>query len=77
MTQNAPWGAVGYLNDGCTATLIDGYHILTAAHCVRNGNTGAWVPNGDFPNPLRFYPNFHPNRINPPRYRVARSVGGR
>ena len=76
MTQNAPWGAVGYLNDGCTATLIDGYHILTAAHCVRNGNTGAWVPNGDFPNPLRFYPNFHPNRINPPRYRVARSVVG-
>jgi len=76
MTQSAPWGAVGYLNDGCTATLIDGYHILTAAHCVRNGNTGAWVPNADFSNPLRFYPNFHPSRPNAPRYRVSRSVVG-
>ncbi|MBE7486437.1 MAG: hypothetical protein HS104_41515 [Polyangiaceae bacterium] len=70
MTQSLPWGAVGFLNNGCSATLIDGYHVLAAAHCARNSDTAEWQPN------LRFYPNFHPSRVDPPRYRVARSVTG-
>jgi len=29
-----PWSAVGRLNTGCTATLIDARLVVTAAHCV-------------------------------------------
>jgi hypothetical protein len=28
-----PWGAIGYMDNGCTATLIDSRHIVAAAHC--------------------------------------------
>lgn len=53
----APFNAVGYLNNGCTAFLIGKDHIAAAAHCFVNTTTGAWQTD------LRFYPNFHPNRV--------------
>lgn len=70
-----PYNAVGYLNNGCTAFLIDPNHIVAAAHCFVNTETGAWV--GD----LRFYPNFHPDRVDAdekhvPRGDVTRAVVG-
>lgn len=67
----APYGAVGLLSNGCTATLIDSSHLLTAAHCI--------VREGDAANPLWgnwFYPNFRRGDVDPPRFRVARAVMG-
>lgn len=52
-----PYNAVGYLNNGCTAFLVDSSHIVAAAHCFTDIKTGEWQNN------LRFYPNFHPDRI--------------
>lgn len=37
-----PWSAVGRLNTGCTATLIDRRLILTAAHCILDPD-GGWL----------------------------------
>jgi hypothetical protein len=70
-----PYNAVGYLNNGCTATLIDPDHILAAAHCLENTTTGEWQTG------LRFYPNFHPDRViadakRVPRADVTRAVVG-
>ena len=55
----------GYLNNGCTAFLIDADHIAAAAHCFVDTATGQWAPN------LRFYPNFHPDRVTAGPMRVA------
>ncbi len=70
-----PYNAVGLLNNGCTAFLIDANHIVAAAHCFVNGATGAWQSD------LRFYPNFHPDRVaanakRVPRADVTRAVVG-
>src|SRR5262245_16228517 len=70
-----PYNAVGFLNNGCTASLIDSSHILAAAHCFVNTTTGQWQTG------LRFYPNFHPSRVkadrkNVPRADVTRIVAG-
>jgi hypothetical protein len=54
-----PWSAVGYLNNGCTATLIDSEHIQAAAHCFVDPVTGAWQ-DGPEGTGLRFYPNYNP-----------------
>lgn len=73
--DSLPWGAIGYLNNGCTATLIDADHILSAAHCFVDPVTGAWQrgPGGAG---LRFYPNYHPDRPNPPYRTIDRVVVG-
>jgi V8-like Glu-specific endopeptidase len=69
-----PYNAVGYLNNGCTAFLIDADHIAAASHCFDNYTTGAWQTG------LRFYPNFHPSRVtatnkgSAPRADVVRAV---
>ena len=42
-----PYCAVGYLANGCTATLVGPYHALTAAHCVYNIQTRRWKPFSD------------------------------
>ena len=70
-----PFNAVGFLNNGCTAFLIGPNHIVAAAHCFTFDDTGAWQTG------LRFYPNFHPNRVvadetRIPRGDVTRAVVG-
>lgn len=74
LNPGKPYNAVGFLNNGCTASLLDPNHILAAGHCFVDGN-GAWQPN------LRFYPNFHPDRMlgdqkHVPRGDVTRAVVG-
>lgn len=41
-TTALPWGAVGYINNGCTATLISQSHLLTADHCVTSVDNRSW-----------------------------------
>jgi len=65
-----PYMAVGLMNNGCTAFLIDADHIVAAAHCFVNTNTGQWHV---VPNQLRFYPNFHPDRVDADDARVPRA----
>ncbi len=70
-----PYNAVGFLNNGCTAFLIDSKHIAAAAHCFEDTGTGQWQTG------LRFYPNFHPSRVRQdemhvPRANVKRIVVG-
>ena len=62
-----PYNAVGFLNNGCTAFLIDADHIAAAGHCFTHGD-GAWQQN------LRFYPNFHPNRVTANATQVPRAT---
>jgi hypothetical protein len=62
-----PYNAVGLLNNGCTAFLIDASHIAAAAHCFENTSTGNWFTG------LRFYPNFHPSRVTADPYHVPRA----
>lgn len=65
-----PYNAVGYLNNGCTAWLIGPNHIVTAAHCLTYGNSGAWQDaDAKYPGGLMFYPNFHPDRADTPNER--------
>lgn len=71
----APYNAVGYLSNGCTAFLIDDNHIAANAHCfVDQWGSGEWQTNqryysdgdGDGQEDhlrLTFYPNFNPSRI--------------
>jgi V8-like Glu-specific endopeptidase len=47
-----PWSTVGKLSTRCTATLIDRRLIVTASHCLFDGQ-GKWRANDIF-----FYPNF-------------------
>jgi V8-like Glu-specific endopeptidase len=62
-----PYNAVGLLNNGCTAFLIDANHIAAAAHCFVNTTTGEWQTG------LRFYPNFHPDRVTADEKHVPRA----
>jgi len=70
-TTVAPYGAIGFISNGCTATLIDSQHILTAAHCIINeGDSSKYWAN------MWFYPNFNANQASPPRFRLQRAVVG-
>lgn len=70
MTHEPPYGAVGYLSNGCTATLLEGgQHILTAAHCIVSEYDDsdywthlAWTKYA----PIYFYPNYHEGALAPP-----------
>jgi protease YdgD len=48
-----PWSTIGYLSNGCTATLVSRDVILTAAHCLYDSTTFE----------LRTWIVFTPNRI--------------
>lgn len=63
-----PYNAVGFLNNGCTAFLVDSDHIVAASHCFANNTTGGWQTD------LRFYPNFHPDRVERDPYNVPRAT---
>lgn len=85
LTQNPgrPLNAIGYLSNGCTAFLIDTDTIAAAAHCftVWWEDPDSNIRIGDWQQNLRFYPNFHPDRVtaNPnavPRAEVSRVVVG-
>ena len=67
LNPGKPYNAVGLLNNGCTAFLIDANHIAAAAHCFENTSTGQWQTG------LRFYPNFHPSRVTADAYHVPRA----
>ncbi len=71
-TATLPAAAVGFLSNGCTALLIDGEHILTAAHCLVNEGR----PDNGYYTDLWFYPTFTTGTSAPRRHRVDRGVVG-
>jgi hypothetical protein len=81
MTTALPWGAVGFLDNGCTGTLIDAQHVLAASHCFTfdydlAAPDGRTYRQGDWQPTLAFFPNYHPGRATPPRYLVDRVIVG-
>lgn len=81
MTTSLPWGAIGFVDNGCTGTLIDSQHVLAASHCFTfdyDGTTAAGTPylQGAWQTGLVFFPNYHPARLNPPRFSIDRVVVG-
>lgn len=88
ITTAAPWGAVGFLDNGCTATLIAPDTILTAGHCVTfsdqnfyrdKSGTSRFQESGAWQDPLTelyFFPNYHPDRFSSSRIPVVRAITG-
>jgi hypothetical protein len=70
LTTSAPtkYQPVGFLNNGCTAFLLDGEHVAAAAHCFVNGSEGTFQAD------LRFYPNFHPDMVTADPNRVPHAT---
>lgn len=53
----AKYTPIGFLNNGCTAFLLDAEHVAAAAHCFVH------TVDGNFQQGLRFYPGYHPSIV--------------
>ena len=78
MNPERPYNAVGLMSNGCTAVLIDANHIAAAGHCFVTADGKLQHEQGTG---LRFYPNFHPDRVildqaHVPRADIVRAVVG-
>jgi len=69
-TKASPYGAVGYIGNGCTATLIHPRHILTAAQCLVNEDNSS-----EYWSDIYFYPNYN-GGTGRKRIRIERAVVG-
>ncbi|KAL4425886.1 hypothetical protein ABPG75_009902 [Micractinium tetrahymenae] len=63
-----PWRAVGYIDSGCSGSLVGPSTVLTAGHCVYDTGSGTFFSN------LRFTPDMHDGGQHCARHRGSACV---